>query len=83
VIDIVSQHRLGLVEEHSRLFRTPASVDNFLQQIGIVTARGFDEKLLGGSTLKTSVSCVFPSQGEKWFCSWITAMEGLNEKGGR
>ena len=73
MIDIISQYRLGLVEKYSRLFRTSTSVDDLLQQIGIVAASGFDEELFGGGSLQDSVSllrllrkgCEY-SQGECW-----------------
>ena len=71
MIDIVPQNRLGLVEKHSRLFRTSTSVDDLFQQVGIIAARGFDEELLGGGTLKDPVSfvvlvckgCEYPQEG--------------------
>jgi hypothetical protein len=31
MVDIVSQHRLGFIEKHSRFFRTPASIDDLFQ----------------------------------------------------
>jgi hypothetical protein len=51
MIDIVSQYRLGLIEKDSRLFRASTAVDDLLQQIGIVAARGFNEELAGRGTL--------------------------------
>jgi hypothetical protein len=51
MIDIVSQYRLGLIEKDSRLFRASTAVDDLLQQICIVAARGFDEELTGRGTL--------------------------------
>jgi len=52
MVNIVSQHRLGLIKQHSRFFRTSTSVDDLLQQIRIIAACGFDEKLAGRGTLE-------------------------------
>jgi hypothetical protein len=82
VIDIISKYCLGLVQEYCRLFRTSTSVDDLLEEFGIVTARGFDEELLGGSTLRRAISlCVFCTRREIDICSSIAPMERSKEDG--
>jgi hypothetical protein len=82
MIDIISKYCLGLVEEYCRLFRISTSVDDLLKELGVVTSRGFDEELLGGSTLRRPVSlCVSCTRraGDIW--SSIAPMERSKEEG--
>ena len=82
VIDIISKYCLGLVQEYCRLFRTSTPVNDLLKEFGIVTARGFDEELLGGSTLRRPVSlCVFSTRREIDICASIVSMERSKEDG--
>ena len=82
MIYIISKYCLGLVEEYCRLFRTSTSVDDLLKEFGIVTARGFDEELLRGSTLRRPVSlCVSCTRRAGDICSSIASMERSKEEG--
>jgi len=42
VVDIVTQYRLGIVEELSCCFIILAVIDDFLQEVGVVPAGGLD-----------------------------------------
>jgi hypothetical protein len=82
VIDVISKYCLSLVEEYCRLFRTSTSVNDFLKEFGIITARGFDEELLGGGTLRRPVSlCVYCTKTEIDICSSIAPTESSKEDG--
>jgi hypothetical protein len=51
VIEIVSQHGLGRVQEFGDGFGGLLAVDYFLEEVGVAAARGFDEEFLGGCAL--------------------------------
>jgi len=42
VVDIITQYRLGIIQELSCFFLALAAIDDFLQEIGIVASCGFD-----------------------------------------
>ena len=51
MVDVVSQHGLGLVEEDGGFLGAACTVDDFLQQVGVVSSCCLDEEFTRLSTL--------------------------------
>ena len=55
MVQVVSHHRSRLVQELGGFFLRLAPVDDFRQEVGIVSAAGFDELLLDGGALHRQI----------------------------
>lgn len=51
MVDVVPQHGLGLVEEGGGFLGTARTVDDFLQEVGVVSSCCLNEEFAGLSTL--------------------------------